>query len=150
MKKLMFVMILALLAITLLAGGSETERQAVVAVIESAYLNGIQNVGDVAAIQAGFHPEFALLGLENGQLWKLPIAEWIARVEKKKAEGKYPPAEKISFKYPLIDITGPAAMVKIDFFLGDRQIFTDYLLLYKFADGWKLVSKIYADHRTKG
>jgi hypothetical protein len=45
-----------------------------------------------------------------------------------------------------IDISGSAACAKIELYQNKKKIFTDYLSLYKFSDGWKIVSKIYYRH----
>jgi hypothetical protein len=126
----------------------EKEKEAIKQVILSAYRDGIVNVGDVEAIKKGFHPEFNLLGLnkEKTDIWKLPIAEWIKGVEKKKKEGQYPPAQKVSFKFLLVDVVGNAGIAKIEFYKGEKLAYTDFLSLYKFNDGWKLVAKIYQEH----
>jgi len=130
----------------LFAQGQDIEKQAIIRVIEDSYMNGIGNVGDVAAIKKGFHPEFNLLGNRDGELWKRPIAEWIAAVEKQKAEGQYPPKERVSFKYPLVDIVGTAAVVKIEYYRGSRHVYTDFLSMYKLTDGWKIVGKVFWQH----
>ena len=49
----------------------------------------------------------------------------------------------------MIDITGTAAIVKIELFKGGKQIYTDYLSLYKFEEGWRIVNKIYFKHEDK-
>ena len=43
-------------------------------------------------------------------------------------------------------MTGSAASVKLELHQNDTRIFTDYLSLYKFPDGWKIVGKIYYRH----
>jgi hypothetical protein len=40
-------------------------------------------------------------------------------------------------------VAGTAAVAKIDFYEGAELKFIDYLTLLKFANGWKIVSKIY-------
>ena len=70
----------------------------------------------------------------------------IESIGKRKAEGQCPPEEKTRFEYPLIDITGNTAMVKIHFMRGDKHIYTDYLLLLKFSEGWRITDKIYFTH----
>jgi hypothetical protein len=147
MRRSIIFSLVVLGGITLLFGQSpDAEKQAIIRVIEDAYMNGIGNVGDAAAIQKGFHPEFNLLGLKDGELWKRPIAEWIATVQKQKAEGGYPPKEKVAFKYPLIDVVGSAAIVKIHYYRGTQHVYTDFLSMYKFKDGWKIVGKIFYQH----
>jgi len=151
MKKLFScVFVLMLFSSFLLSGDMDIEKEkaAIKKVILSAYRDGIVNVGDVEAIKKGFHPEFNLLGLNKDKtgIWKLPIADWTKHVEKGKKEGKYPPKEKVSFKFLLVDVVGDAGFAKIEFYKGEKLAYTDFLSLYKFNDGWKLVAKIYNEH----
>ena len=147
MIKKIFVLILGLVfVIGLMASDEAAEKAAVIKVIEDAYLNGICNAGDVEAVKKGFHEDFSLKGINNGKLSVLPISQWIEIIKKRKAEGNYPPKEKTRFEYPLIDITGNAAMVKIKFMRGNNHIYTDYLLLLKFSEGWRITDKIYFRH----
>ena len=147
MLKKTFVLILGLVFVTCLSADDEAaEKAAVIKVIEEAYLNGICNVGDVEAVRKGFHEDFSLKGINNGKLSVLPISRWMETINRRKAEGLYPPKEKTRFEYPLIDITGNTAMVKIKFVRGDKHIYTDYLLLLKFSKGWRITDKIYFSH----
>jgi len=95
-------------------------------------------------LRAGFHPDFVLLGLRDGALTRLPIAEWIASAEKRKASGTTPPLTICTFI--TVDVTGVAASVKLALHQNDRHILTDDLSLHKFPDGWKVVGKIYHRH----
>lgn len=145
---LLFVMIFSSL---LLSGGDDIEKDkaAIKKVILSAYRDGIVNVGDVAAIKKGFHKEFNLLGIagDGTGIWKLPIAKWAQDVEKRKKAGKYPPKELVKFKFLMVDVVGKAGIAKIEFYKGEKLAYTDFLSLYKFTDGWKLVAKIYNEHK---
>jgi hypothetical protein len=145
-RKVVLILALALCGAQLNAAAVQEDEAAIRSVILSAYRDGLINVGDVEAVKKGFHNEFRLLGLKDGCLTILPIAEWIAATEAKKAAGKFPPPLPAKFEFPLIDICGDAAVVKVKFFVGDKLTFTDYLSLYRFADGWKIVAKIYARH----
>ena len=151
MKKLFSCVFVMMLFSSFLLSGDmdiEKEKAAIKKVILSAYRDGIANVGDVEAIKKGFHPEFNLLGLNKDKsgIWKLPIDKWAKDVEKRKKEGKYPPKEKVSFKFLLVDVVGNAGFAKIEFYRGEKLAYTDFLSLYKFNDGWKLVAKIYHEH----
>ena len=151
MKKLFSCVFVMMLFSSFLLSGDmdiEKEKAAIKKVILSAYRDGIVNVGDVEAIKKGFHPEFNLLGLNKDKsgIWKLPIDKWAKDVEKRKKEGKYPPKEKVSFKFLLVDVVGDAGFAKIEFYKGETLAYTDFLSLYKFNDGWKLVAKIYQEH----
>jgi hypothetical protein len=146
MKKTCILVLLLVLVAGLSVSDEAAEKAAVIKVIDEAYLNGICNVGDVEAVKKGFHEDFSLKGINNGKLSVLPISRWIEIISKRKAEGHYPPKEKTRFEYPLIDITGNSAMVKVNFIRGDKHIYTDYLLLLKFSEGWRITDKIYFSH----
>lgn len=151
MKKLITLLLLLAFIPLFLTAGEEEDKEAIKKVIQSAYVDGLQNKGPVADIEKGFHPGFNLLGLRNNDLTKWPIYSWILYHENKLKEDPSPPKEDeiVTCKFPLIDITGTAAIVKIDLFKGGDQIFTDYLSLYKFEEGWEIVSKIYFRYETK-
>jgi len=123
---------------------AQSDEDAIKALIQSAYVDGLQNLVDLAKTKAGFHSDFVLLGLRDGKLTRLPIAEWMASAEKRKAEGVKPPLTVC--KFVTIDVTGSAASVKLELHQNDKRIFTDYLSLYKFPDGWRIVGKIYYRH----
>ena len=142
MRRLLFISVL--ICTTLLAfSQQDTEKEAIKKVIDKAYVQGIQNRMDVENIEKGFHPGFNLLGVDDqGNLTKYPIYTWEANVKRAVAAGQVA-AVLTTAKYPMIDISGNAAIAKVELYREGKQIFTDYLSLYKFADGWKIVSKIY-------
>ena len=120
------------------------DEAAIKQLVQQAYVDGLLNLGDLEKTRSGFHPDFVLLGLRNGQLTRFPIADWIASAEKQKVAGQKPPStiiQKIS-----VDITGTAAAVKLELVRAGKLVYTDYLSLYKFNDGWKIVGKIYFSH----
>ncbi|MFC2096153.1 nuclear transport factor 2 family protein [Bacteroidota bacterium] len=147
MKKTIILAILMIFVINAL-WAQETEEDAIKKTIQTAYVDGLQNKGSVEDIENGFHPGFNLLGVKDNMLTKFPIHSWIQSFENRKAKDLAPPTEeqKITCKYLLIDITGNAAMAKIQLNRNGELIFTDYLQLYKFDEGWKIVSKIYYRH----
>jgi len=53
------------------------------------------------------------------------------------------PVEEIRAEFPLVDITNNEAVARVEVHRDGKHIFTDYLSLYKFADGWKTVGKIF-------
>ncbi|WP_430813018.1 nuclear transport factor 2 family protein [Carboxylicivirga sp. RSCT41] len=140
--------LLVFFAVSLLAQAQENNKEieAIKKVIQSAYVEGIQNEGDIDKIDAGIHPDFNLLGIgEKGAIWKLSISEWKEKVIQRKKEGKLPRPKNnlISVKFLSVDVTGTAAVAKFEFYVGGELKYVDYISLYKFDDGWKLVSKIY-------
>jgi len=140
-----FAALVALLVVPMAAlAQNPSEEAAIKTLVQTAYVDGLQNLGDLEQTKAGFHPDFVLLGLRDGALTRLPIAEWIASAGKRKADGVKPPLT--TCKFLTVDVTGSAASVKLELHQNDKRVFTDYLSLYKFPDGWKIVGKIYYRH----
>jgi hypothetical protein len=135
---------LFLLAICMVAQ-AQTDEDAIKDVVTSAYINGIQNRGSVDDIRKGFHPSFNMLRFMENQIKPLPIEEWIANIEKSKASSE-PAPPKAEGKFVSVDVTGNAAVVKLDLSRNGKRTFTDYLVLYKFTEGWRIVSKTYYRH----
>ena len=149
MKRIIVFIGIALLSInTLFAQAIEKEEDAIKKVIQTAYVDGLQNKGNVEDIKNGFHPGFNLLGINHNMLTKFPIYSWIQSFEERKAKDPNPPSKEqiITCNYLLIDVTGNAAMAKIELNRNKELLFTDYLQLYKFEEGWKIVSKVYYRH----
>jgi hypothetical protein len=124
------------------------ERAAVVDVVTAAYVDGIHNFRDPAAIRKGFHPDFEMLILKDGELDKLPIAKWIENIEARNAK-EPPPTDGVrttTAEFPLVEVTGTAAICKVELTRDGKLVFTDYLALYKFEDGWKIVGKSFYRH----
>ncbi len=145
MKKLSTLILMILMCSFVFAQEVEKDKEAIKELILSAYVDGLQNNGDLEATREGFHPGFELLVFKNDMISKFPIYNWIIYEEMGKAKNPEPlPAEEItSCEFEFIDITGTAAVAKIHLSKGGKKIYTDYLSLYKFTEGWKIVSKIY-------
>jgi Putative lumazine-binding len=112
-----------------------------------AFAQGIQNNGSVEAIRKGFHPSFNMLRFTDNEIKPYPIEEWIAAIEKRKAESK-PDVKTVRTEanFLSIDVTGTAASVKLELSREGKRTFTDYIVLYKFTEGWRIVSKTYYRH----
>ncbi len=130
-----------------LANGQNTEEALIKAVVNSAYVEGIQNNGNVADIHKGFHPSFTMLRFMDNDVKPYAIEEWITAIEKRKAEAK-PDAKIIrtDATFLSVDVTGTAATVKLELYREGKKIFTDYIVLYKFTEGWRIVSKTFYRH----
>ena len=76
-----------------------------------------------------------------------PIANWIKSIEKRKASPDFKPEDqKWDYKFAYVDVTGVAASAKIELSKDGKHIYTDYLSLLKFKDGWKITDKVYFRH----
>jgi len=146
MKRITLALIVTLLtASVVFAGGSkayEADREAVTQVVLDAYVNGVHAAPNPDAMRAGFHPSFAIFGLRDGELTRLPLDKWVGYVEKAAAN----PADErpmIDHKFSIVDVARDAAMVRVEIFKDGAHVYSDYLSLYRFPDGWKIVGKIY-------
>lgn len=122
------------------------DQEMIKKVIQTAYVEGLQNRGDQGKIDAGVHPGFRMLGIGPGrEMWELPVYTWKERVAKDVSEGRKPrkPGEEVSVKFLDVDVSGTAAVAKIEFYVGEKLTFIDYISLYKFGEEWKMVSKIF-------
>lgn len=122
------------------------EAEEIKKVIDKAYIDGIQNWGDPDVIRQYVVPEFVMLMLVDNKIQKLPIETWISNIERQKQENPDGPPHPATVKYLDVDVVGTAAMVKLELYREGRRQFTDYLALYKFRDGWKIVGKTFYRH----
>ncbi len=49
-------------------------------------------------------------------------------------------------RFPVVEISGSAAICRVEIERGGKHVFTDFLNLYKFEDGWKIVGKTFYRH----
>jgi hypothetical protein len=120
------------------------DKEAIKKVIEKAYIQGIHGNQDKEVIKSGFHRDFAMLVLQDSTLEKVMVGEWMARVEVMKAENPHLWESETRHSFELIDTTEYAAVAKLEVYKGNTHFSTDYMLLYRFPEGWKIVSKIFA------
>lgn len=123
----------------------QTDEEAIKNVITVAYVGGIHNGGSIEEIRKGFHPSFEMLRLVENDVKPLPLEEWVAAIEKARS-AKPAGTPQAEAKFINVDITGNAAVVELELFREQRKIFTDYLVLYKFSEGWRIVSKSFYRH----
>jgi hypothetical protein len=121
-----------------------TEEEAIKEVIEEAYIRGIHGNQDEKTVNSGFHRDFAMLVLQDDIIDKVTVDEWLDRIETMKADNPELWGAKTTHSFRLVDVTGYAAVAKLDVYKGATHFSTDYMLLYKFEDGWRIVSKIFA------
>ncbi len=120
------------------------EKEAIKQVIDKAYIRGIHGNQDEGTVKSGFHQDFAMLVLQDDAIDKVSVDEWLARIETMKAESPELWSAETTYTFELVDVAGYAAVAKLDVYKGDIHFSTDYMLLYRFEDGWRIVSKIFA------
>lgn len=113
-------------------------------VVEKHYVNAVHKVPNSADFRAGFHADFVMISPSKEGLKKVDretFAGWIESAEKK---GEGP--RDVRHEIRKVDVEGNSAIVSLDLYRDGKLIFTDHLALYKFDDGWKVVSKTYFRH----
>jgi len=128
--------------VPLAASAADGDRAAIESVIKAAYVEGVHVKGDPALMRKGFHPDFKMFVLREGALTTLTLDEWAGRIEKGARE-RTGPAPQIRAEFPIVDVTSNTAVARVEIHRDGKHIFTDYLSLYRFADGWKIVGKIF-------
>ena len=86
-----------------------------------------------------------MLILKEGKITKMSLQQWIEMVEQRQ-KNPAPTKSKIEYKIPLVDVTGNAAVAKVEIYKDSKHIYSDYMSLYRFDDGWKIVNKIFQPH----
>ena len=145
MKKhfLLFIGLILICSAVHAQNGSADDVEAIKKVITEAYQEGINNLGDIKKIDEGFHSDFLMFSKGKNELSTMSIDRWKGYVYKAREKGSYPKEIKTRLEFPMVDVTEDVAVAKIYNFRGDKQIFTDYMMLYKFDEGWKIVAKGY-------
>ncbi|MBU7014730.1 MAG: nuclear transport factor 2 family protein [Theionarchaea archaeon] len=118
-------------------------KEAVEKVIIDAYIRGIHETQDEKTIRRGFHEDFYMYVREGETVQKVNIAEWLRRIEGMKRQNPELWKGKTEYTFKFVDITGDTACIKIEVYKNDTFFSTDYMLLFKFKDGWKIVSKVF-------
>jgi hypothetical protein len=147
--KITFFLTIVVLIFGCLNVSGQNDEELIKQTIEEGYIKGLHNNGDLSVTAESFHEGFNLLGLKNNMLTKFPIYSWLEMSKQRRAKKDQPERPETTSKYPIIDVTGNAAIAKVELYQNGTIIFTDYLALYKFKEGWRIVSKIYEDHREK-
>jgi hypothetical protein len=121
----------------------DNDKEAIKKVIEEAYIKGVHRDQDENKMKGGFHQDFVMLVLKNNEINKVSVDEWLERVAKMKRDNPELWKSRTSYDFRLVDVTRNAAVAKLDVYKGTTHFSTDYMLLYKFEKGWKIVSKIF-------
>ena len=117
-------------------------------VIEKSYFNGAFNALDTESMRKGFHPDFAIFSADGTKISRYPIDTWIKGIEKRKTNPNFNKSQvKMDCKIVSLDVTGGCAAAKVEIAKDGKMIYTDYLSLLKFTDGWKIVAKVYHEHK---
>ena len=123
---------------------TQSDADAIREVIEKAYIEGIHTTQDEAAIRSGFHPDFIMYVLRDNAIVKFTVDDWLPRVKQMKVSNPQLWSTKTRCTHRSLEVAGYTAMAEIDVFKGDTHFSTDFMLLYKFSEGWRIISKTFS------
>jgi len=145
MKKLFSLTLISLCLIS--ASFAQKDVDAIKDVILKGYVHGAFNELNPDEMRKTFHEDFAIFSPKGNDISKYPIDQWASGVAERKAESDFKPEEnKWEHKFNYVDVTGNSAQVKLELHRKGKHVFTDYLSLLKFDDGWRVVAKVYHRH----
>jgi hypothetical protein len=124
------------------------DTDAIREVIQQAYIQGIHIDGDGEAIRSGFHPSFVMFVQTDDGIRQVLIEDWISRIEERQATapGQAGDKPKVKGEIDVLDQASNAAVARVKVYRGGKLVFTDFMSLYRFEDGWKIVGKIFHSH----
>ncbi len=122
------------------------DAEAVREVVVRAYVEGIHKESDPEKIRSGFHSDFTMFITTDEGILKVTRDEWIARIEEGKRKNPDRPRPEVRHEFSLVEVTGGAAVARVEIYRDGKHTFTDYLSLYRFADGWQIIAKIFHRH----
>ncbi|MHA2360159.1 MAG: nuclear transport factor 2 family protein [Candidatus Thorarchaeota archaeon] len=123
---------------------SEKDFQEIKHVVDEAYIKGVHEEQNRALIDKGFHPDFKMLVLDNNDVTKVSVDEWLARIEAMKEANPDLWAGTTTYDLKLVNVARTAAVIKLEVNKGGNFFSSDYMLLYKIEGKWQIVSKIFS------
>ena len=94
-------------------------------------------------MRAGMHESFVMFVQSENGVTQTTGDAWIERMSNARPRPEGQPAPAIRGDVKVLDRDGNAAVARVHLFRDGKQLFTDYVSLYKLADGWKLVGKTF-------
>jgi hypothetical protein len=110
-------------------------------VIESAYVRGIHIERDSAAVRRGFHPRFVMSTLRGDSLAQVTLDQWLSRMDHGRRN-----SVRVEHAFDRVEVVGNTATARLRLSYDGRQRFTDFLSLYRFPEGWRIVNKAFQAH----
>ena len=83
-----------------------------------------------------------MLYVRDDSLRTFSIQEWVAGFERNQDTPEIP----VRAEFTAVHVAGNAAIVQFEVYREDLHLFSDFMSLYKFEDGWKIVNKISYAH----
>jgi putative lumazine-binding protein len=130
----------------MIPGGFMNDQNKIRRIIEDVYVHDMYAVRERGALSPEFHEAFrVLIPRLNGRTGLCDSVSWEGA---EILRGSNPKAIEATthFEFPLIEITGDAAIAKVVILDNSRPIYTDYVSLYRVEGEWRIVSKLFHTH----
>ena len=112
-------------------------------VIEDAYVGGIHTSQDELTVRAGFDDEFRMYVKTSDGVTPVGISDWLRRVDELRADSPELWNRPTRVTFDTIDVAGDCAVARLTVRKGASYFSTDYMLLYRLDDGWRIVAKVF-------
>ena len=120
------------------------EANKIKSAVINGYINGIHGSRNKTDILHGFHESFRMLIKQHNELIPVSLDQWLEKLTVMHQESPELWSKETHYSILNVDQNGSSASVKIEVYKGDTYFSTDYMLLYRFEDGWKIVSKVFS------
>lgn len=109
------------------------------------YVHGAFNETNIEAFKRIFHPEFSIINImDDGTFFLFTRNMWEDILQKRLNNKDFDYATiALEPEFKNIEIIGNKANVTLDLLLNNKIVYTDFLLLIKIDNEWKIVSKVY-------
>ncbi|WP_298821498.1 nuclear transport factor 2 family protein [uncultured Roseibium sp.] len=96
--------------------------------------------GDGALTRTAFYDHAHIVGSIGGTLYNMDADTFAGAID----DGG--PSENVRHHIAWINVSGPAAAARVEFIDWGGNRFTDFFVLYKEGDLWKISGKVYNSH----
>ena len=122
------------------------DESAIKKIVTEFYLEVVFGDRDITELEKEFHPDFNMYVLYQNQIDKRSLQKWTDRLKNARAGNAQAKSPHDTHNFKLIDVTGPAGVVKLEIYADGMLKYTDYLALYKFQEGWRIITKVFTQH----
>ncbi len=140
-RKLLLPQVILFFSLTVhtLLGQENHTKDDLKKLIEECYIEPLYLEGNLDKIKEGFHEEFRMNVLYKGVFYTKTRAEWLADIQSVRKRNI--PIKPTTWEFAQIDYEGQTAVVKLILYEEEKLKYVDYLTLYKFEIGWRVITK---------
>ncbi len=113
-------------------------------VVTQSYIMPLYYHKDIEDMRKGLHKDFNMYVLHENNFEKRSRDQWIEKLYQVKERDLL--KRIYTYNFELVDFEGHAAIVKLIVEEENATRYVDYLSLYKFDDGWKILTKLFSSN----